>query len=117
MLLFTSISVNSLTIHLKIVNFVLALTLLNGQFFVKVTDIHSRKKYLFQELLFIKTIMMFTQYLVKINTAIHQLTGNQYTNLQEIMGWESSDVFRFDLGAQFQGEMTIVKFKSSYNFL
>ena len=79
-----------------------ALTLLNGQFFfVKVTDMHLRKKHLFQELPFIKTIMMFTvfgrdQYR---NTPIYK---NQYTNLQEIMGWKSSDVFRFDLGAFFK---------------
>ena len=31
------------------------------------------------------------------------------------MGWESSDVVRFDLGSLFQGQMKIAKFKSAYN--
>ena len=35
-------------------------------------------------------------------------TGLQYeTNLQEVMGLESSDVFRFDLGPLLQGQMMI----------
>ena len=29
------------------------------------------------------------------------------TNLQEIMGWESSDVFRFDLGPLLQSQMMV----------
>ena len=34
--------------------------------------------------------------------------GLQYeTNLQEVMGLESSDVFRFDLGPLLQGQMMI----------
>ena len=31
------------------------------------------------------------------------------------MGWESSDVFRFDLGPLLQGQTSIVKLKSAYN--
>ena len=31
------------------------------------------------------------------------------------MGWESSDVVRFDLGPLFQGQMRIAKSKSAYN--
>ena len=31
------------------------------------------------------------------------------------MGWESSDVVRFDLGPFFQGQMRIAKLKSAYN--
>ena len=33
------------------------------------------------------------------------------------MGWESSDVVRFDLGPLLQGETRIVKLKSAYNSL
>ena len=33
------------------------------------------------------------------------------------MGWDSSDVFRFDLGSILQGQMRIAKFKSAYNLL
>ena len=33
------------------------------------------------------------------------------------MGWESSDVFRFDLGPLLQGQMRIAKVKSAYNLL
>ena len=33
------------------------------------------------------------------------------------MGWESSDVVRFDLGPLFQGQMRIAKLKSAYNSL
>ena len=33
------------------------------------------------------------------------------------MGWESSDVVRFDLGPLFQGKMRIAKLKSAYNSL
>ena len=32
------------------------------------------------------------------------------------MGWESSDVFRFDLGPLLQGQTRIAKLKSVYNF-
>ena len=39
------------------------------------------------------------------------------SNLQEIVGWESSDVFRFDLGALLQGQMRIAKLKRAYNSL
>ena len=39
------------------------------------------------------------------------------TNLQEIMGWESSDVFRFELGPLPQGRMRTAKLKSPYNLL
>ena len=41
----------------------------------------------------------------------------QETNLQEIMGWESFDVFRFDLGPLLQGQMRIEKLESAYNSL
>ena len=75
---------------------------------------HLRKKHLFQELPFIKTIMMFTVF-GRDQYRNTQTYRNQYTNLQEIMGWESSDVFRFDLGAFFQGQMTIVKLKCAFN--
>ena len=33
------------------------------------------------------------------------------------MGWESSDVVRFDLGPLLQGQTRIVKLKSAYNLL
>ena len=33
------------------------------------------------------------------------------------MGWESFDVFRFDLGPLLQGQTGIAKFKSAYNLL
>ena len=33
------------------------------------------------------------------------------------MGWESSDVVRFDFGPLFQGQMRISKLKSDYNSL
>ena len=33
------------------------------------------------------------------------------------MCWESSDVFRFDLGPLLQGQMRIAKLKSAYNSL
>ena len=33
------------------------------------------------------------------------------------MGWESSDVVRFDLGPPFQGQTRIAKLKSAYNSL
>ena len=39
------------------------------------------------------------------------------TNLQEIMGWESFDVVRFDLGPLLQGQMRTPKLKSAYNSL
>ena len=39
------------------------------------------------------------------------------TNLQEIMGWESSDVVRFDLGPLLQGQTKMPKLKSAYNLL
>ena len=39
------------------------------------------------------------------------------TNLQEIMGWESSDVARFDFGPLLAGQMRIAKLKSAYNSL
>ena len=39
------------------------------------------------------------------------------TNLYEIMGWESSEVFRFDLGPLLQGQMIITKLKSAHNSL
>ena len=39
------------------------------------------------------------------------------TNLQEIMGWESSGVVRFDLGPLLQGQTRIAKLKSAYNSL
>ena len=39
------------------------------------------------------------------------------TNLQEIMGWESSDVVRFDLGPILQDQTRIAKLKSIYNLL
>ena len=33
------------------------------------------------------------------------------------MGWESSDVSRFDLGARLQGQTRIPKLRSGYNLL
>ena len=33
------------------------------------------------------------------------------------MGWESSDVVRFDFGSLLQGQMRIAKPKSAYNLL
>ena len=39
------------------------------------------------------------------------------TNLLEIVGWESSDVVRFNLVPLLQGQMRIAKFKSAYNSL
>ena len=33
------------------------------------------------------------------------------------MGWKSSDVVRFDLGALLQGQMRIAKLKSAYSSL
>ena len=33
------------------------------------------------------------------------------------MGWESSDVVRFDLGPLLQGQTSIAKLKSAYNLL
>ena len=33
------------------------------------------------------------------------------------MGWESSDMFRFDLGAPPSAEMRVAKLKSAYNSL
>ena len=39
------------------------------------------------------------------------------TNLEEIMGWESSDVVRFDLGPLLQGQMNKANVKSAYNSL
>ena len=33
------------------------------------------------------------------------------------MGWESSDVVRFDLGPLLQGQTRIAKLKSAYNWL
>ena len=33
------------------------------------------------------------------------------------MGWESSDVVRFDLGSLLQGQTRIAKLKSAYNLL
>ena len=35
----------------------------------------------------------------------------------EIMGWESVDVVRFDLGPLLQGQMRIAKLKSAYNYI
>ena len=39
------------------------------------------------------------------------------TNLKEIMGWESSNVVRFDLESLLQGEMRTAELKSAYNLL
>ena len=39
------------------------------------------------------------------------------TNQKEIMGWESSDVVRFDLGPVLQGQTRTAKHKSAYNLL
>ena len=39
------------------------------------------------------------------------------TKLKEIMGWESFDVVRFDLGPRLQGQTRIAKLKSAYNLL
>ena len=50
------------------------------------------------------------------NSLIIDPTGLQCeTNLQEIMGWESSDVVRFDLEPLLQGQMRAAKLKSAYN--
>ena len=37
--------------------------------------------------------------------------------IMEIMGWESFDVVRFDLGPLLQGQTRIAKFKTAYNSL
>ena len=37
------------------------------------------------------------------------------TNLKEIMGWESSQVVRFDLGSLLQGQMQTANLQSAYN--
>ena len=39
------------------------------------------------------------------------------TNLSEIMGCESSDVVRFDLGPLLQGQTRLAKLRSAYNLL
>ena len=39
------------------------------------------------------------------------------TNLQEVMGCESSVVVRFDLGPLLQGQMRVAKPKSAFNLL
>ena len=39
------------------------------------------------------------------------------TNLQEITGWETSDMVRFDLGPPLQGQMSVAKIKSAKNSL
>ena len=39
------------------------------------------------------------------------------TNLQEIISWESFDVFRFDLGPLLQGQTRMSNLKSAYNLL
>ena len=39
------------------------------------------------------------------------------TNLYEIMGWESCDVVRFDLGTLLQGQMRIPNLKIAYSSL
>ena len=39
------------------------------------------------------------------------------SNLSEVMGWESFDVVRFDLGPLLQGHTRIAKLKSAYNSL
>ena len=36
---------------------------------------------------------------------------------KEIMGWESSDLVRFDLGPALQGQMRVGKLKRAYNSL
>ena len=38
-------------------------------------------------------------------------------NKKEIMGWESYDVVRFDLGPLLQGQTRMAKVKSAYNTL
>ena len=54
---------------------------------------------------------------------VNQLIGNHGLGifwcgqLQEIMGWESSGVVRFDLGPLLQGQTRIAKLKSAYNSL
>ena len=40
-----------------------------------------------------------------------------YTNLLEIMGWESFGLVVFDLGPILQGQTRIAKLKSAYNSL
>ena len=39
------------------------------------------------------------------------------TNLYQIVGWESFDVLKFDLGPLLQGQTRIAKLKSAYNSL
>ena len=60
--------------------------------------------------------------IAKLKSAYNSLyigpTGLQCeTNLQEIMGWKSSDVVRFDLRPLLQGQIRIAKVKSAYNLL
>ena len=53
-----------------------------------------------------------------INSLIIGPTGLQCeTNQWEIMGCESFDVVRFDLGPLLQGQMRLAKLKSAYNSL
>ena len=52
------------------------------------------------------------------NSLIIGPRGLQYeNNLWEIMGWESFDVVRFDLGPLLQGQTKIAQLKSVYNSL
>ena len=39
------------------------------------------------------------------------------TNIEKIIGWESSGVVGFDLGPLFQGQRRIAKVKTAYNSL
>ena len=39
------------------------------------------------------------------------------TNLKKIVGWESFNLIRFDLGPLLQGQMRTAKLKSAYNLL
>ena len=53
--------------------------------------------------------------IAKLKSAYNSLIigprGLQFeTNLQEVTGWESLDVFRFDLGPLLQGQARIAKF-------
>ena len=47
----------------------------------------------------------------------HLLLVPSEANLLEIIGWESFDVVRFDLGSLLRGQRGTIKLKSAYNFL
>ena len=59
--------------------------------------------------------------IAKLKSAYNSLIGPRglgcKTKVLEIMGWDSSDVVRFDLGSLLQGQMSIAKLKSANSLL